>query len=145
MFFQTVFLLSLLFLTVKPVGFVHWKCMSIFSCICIARTLCFWIYLTVVYLYICTWEYSSTCRALLSGFSSLVVCLYTHIHVYRNTPIYLGHCFLSSSVQADFVSSCLPVNKKVVQQVLSTSLLFFFLNALAQGFYFILPWHVPLL
>lgn len=31
------------------------------------------------------------------------------MHVYRNTPVYLGHCFLSSSVQADFVSSCLPV------------------------------------
>lgn len=58
--------------------------------------------------------------------------LYSYTRLSIEILQYLGQRFLSSSVQADFVSSCLPVNKKVVQQVLSTSLLFFF---------FLMLWH----
>lgn len=88
-------------------------------------------------------EYSRTYRTLLSGFSSLVICPFAHIHVYWNTPMYLGRCLLSSSVEADFVSPS-PCVKKVVQQVLSTSLLFSS-ECFGKGFYCILPWHASLL
>lgn len=69
----------------------------------------------------------------------------SHMHVYRNTPVYLGHCFLSSSVQADFVSSCLPV---LIRRWSSRfcpppCCFFFFLNALAQGFISYYPGLCP--
>lgn len=72
-------------------------------------------------------------RKLTSGFSSLVICLFTHIHVYRNTPIYLGHCLLGSSVEADFVSPCLPVLRRWSSRF-SPPPCFFLLSALAKGF-----------
>lgn len=90
-----------------------------------------------------------TYKTLLSGFSSLVICLCTCVHVCSNTPKYLGHCFLSFSLQEDCVSSCIPELIRRWSSRFSPPpfffLSFFFLNALAQGFYCIFPWHAPLL
>lgn len=62
------------------------------------------------------------------------MCLFTPIHVYRNTSVYLGRLLSTSR----FCLSLPPCVKKVVQQVLLTSLVFgfwfFFLNALAKDF-----------
>lgn len=91
----------------------------------------------VRYSYIRTWKYSSTYRTLLSGFNSLTICLYTRTYVYRNTPVYLGHSFLSSLVRADFVSSCLPVLRRWSSRFCPPRCFFFFFS--------LMLWHRVLL
>lgn len=93
-----------------------------------------------IHKYIGTYTYSRTYRTLPSGFSSLVI-LFTHIHIYRNTPIYPGHCLLSSSVEADFVSPCLPVLRRWSSRFSPPC--FFLLSALAKDFIAYYPGMLP--